>query len=305
MQIGAHVSVAGGLQKAVQKGQAIGADILQIFVSGPQSYRTTDYSDSQIEEFKKLYHSVGFGGLFLHAIYLINLASDRLDLVERSKASLIHYMQMGDRLGAEGVIVHVGSFNKIKSVSSSRIYSRVNSSDATTDSNIHPLINSVDFNYTQVVESIKYILNKTPKSQKFIIENCAGGKIGKDLDESVLLQKLIDSERVYFCIDTQHLFASGIDVRDEKIFGDWLKDFDRHIGIDRLACIHANDSKSELGSNHDRHENIGMGKIGEVGFSNILRQPLLQHKPFILEVPGYNGNGPDRENIQTLRSLAS
>lgn len=283
MKIGAHVSVAGGLHKAVERGSAIGAKVLQIFVSGPQSYRVTEYSNEQIEEFKKLYQDGRFSGLFLHAIYLINLASPDPRLLDLSKASIIHYMKMGEKLRAEGVIVHVGSHRS------------------------HPqggrLQRSESHDSPGVKNAIEEILSNTPKSQKFIIENCAGGKIGKDLDELELLYKQINNERIAFCIDTQHLFASGVDVADDKTFGEWLSEFDKRIGIDKLACVHANDSKTELGSNHDRHENIGMGKIGKIGFTNILSQQLLHDKPFILEVPGVDGKGPDRENIERFKMV--
>jgi deoxyribonuclease-4 len=181
MVFGAHVSVAGGLQNAIAKGQGIGADILQIFVSPPQSFKTTDYSDEQIVEFKRLYQNAGFSGLFFHAIYLINLASENRDLVELSKKSLIHYLQMGDKLGAVGTIVHLGSYK---------------------DGNLELL-------KTQVVTTIKEILAETRLNQKLIVENCAGKKIGKNLDELVEIHERVGSDRLSFCIDTQHLFAWG------------------------------------------------------------------------------------------------
>ncbi len=284
MQFGAHVSVAGGLHNATSKGKAIGAEVLQIFVSPPQTFRVTDYSDEAIEEFKKLYQTDGFRGLFLHAIYLINLASGNPRLVDLSKASLIHYLKMGDKLGAVGTIVHVGSMSK-----------------KTEERGLK--MDNDDERWSGLIRNIKDVLNQTPPSQKLIIENCAAGKIGKNLDELERLCKQINDERINFCIDTQHLFASGVDVRDYQIFESWLHDFDERIGIDNLACIHANDSKSELGSAHDRHENIGEGKIGQAGFTNILRQPLLQDKPFIIETPGFDQKGPDKENLDRIKML--
>lgn len=275
MQIGAHISIAGGLDKAVERGIAIGAQVLQIFVSAPQSYRVNSYTDKQIEKFKIAYKQAKFGALFFHAIYLLNLASENQRLVNLSIDSLVHYMQMGEKLGAIGTIVHLGSYK---------------------DGNVEALKD-------QVVVAVKKVLEKTPENQKLIIENCAGKKIGKNLDELVELHEEIGSKRISFCIDTQHLFASGVDVRDTKIFGAWLAEFDTRIGINHLACIHANDSKSELGSALDRHENIGMGHIGNTGFKNILAQPLLLNKPFILEVPGIEKKGPDRQNITALISL--
>ncbi len=327
MLIGAHVSVAGGLHNAVEKGTAIGADVLQIFVSGPQSFRTTAYSDSQIEEFKKLYQNAGFRGLFLHAIYLINLASENEDSVERSINSLLHYMNMGDKLGAVGTIVHLGSFG---SLSSRRSSATERSQQILLDEIPHPhsgvpddrgveivaysARNDESDRFERMIQAIKEILSKTPASQKLIVENCAGnptslklrggnGKIGKDLDELVRIHQAVKSERLAFCIDAQHLFASGINVSDREIFGKWLNEFDTRIGIKKLVCIHANDSKTELSSGADRHENIGEGIIGLNGFKNILAQPLLQNIPFILEVPGVDKKGPDKKNIQKLHFL--
>jgi len=115
----------------------------------------------------------------------------------------------------------------------------------------------------------------------------------------------VGDSRLKFCLDTQHLFASGIDVSDSQIFEDWLAQFDKEIGIEKIVCIHANDSKTELGSNHDKHENVGEGKIGEEGFRSILAQPLLQGIPLIIETPGHppTTNGPDEITMKKLRSL--
>ena len=156
----------------------------------------------------------------------------------------------------------------------------------------------------KVAANIIEILKATPKSQGLIIENAAGrSKIGGSLDDLVYLRQKVNSVRLKFCLDTQHLFASGVDVSDYEFFEEYLIEFDRRIGIDKLAVIHANDSKTELGSEHDRHENIGEGKIGRDGFTNILRQSLLQEKPIIIETPGFDNNGPDRENLDRLKKL--
>lgn len=275
MQFGAHVSVAGGLSNAITKGEAIGAEVLQIFVSAPQTFTTTDYSNRDIALFKKMYHNAGFGRLFLHAIYLINLASKNPRLVELSKTSLVHYLEMGSRLGAQGTIVHLGSYK---------------------DGNVEHL-------KTQVIKELKEILDMGPMDSTIIMENCAGKKIGKNLEEIQEIVTAINSDRLKVCIDTQHLYASGINVANREVFGAWLERFDQLIGIENLVCVHANDSKSELGSGYDRHENIGEGLIGLDGFSSILRQPLLADKPFILETPGRNRSGPDKENLNRLKSL--
>src|SRR3989338_3684972 len=228
MYIGAHVTTAGGLGNAVKKGNEIGAEILQIFVSSPQSFRTFNRSDDEIVMFKKMYQSSRFRGLFFHGIYLINLASSNARLVNLSKDSLTYYLKMGDKLGAEGTVVHLGSYGY-----------KVNTDIGITDSERVVL--------DKVAANIIEILKATPKSQGLIIENAAGrSKIGGSLDDLVYLRQKVNSVRLKFCLDTQHLFASGVDVSDYEFFEEYLIEFDRRIGIDKLAVIHANDSKTEL-----------------------------------------------------------
>ena len=144
----------------------------------------------------------------------------------------------------------------------------------------------------QIVSAMKHILSETPESQFLIMENSAGSpRCGSSIEELSYLYNEVKSPRLKVCLDTQHLFASGIDDRDGEILSQWLSDFDKQIGMDNIVCMHANDSKTELGSCHDKHENIGAGFIGEAGFKNILKQPLLAGKPWILEVPGMSGKG--------------
>jgi deoxyribonuclease-4 len=277
MTIGAHVSCSGGLANAIKKGKEIGAEALQIFVSAPQSYRVNHYSDEDIYDFKKAFVENNFRSLFFHGIYLINLASENEFLYQNSISSLIHYLQMGEKLGAIGTIFHTGSYGSEKTREKER----------------------------KVIKGIKEILDQTPANQFLIIENNAGGggRIGVTIEELYRIHKEVNNDRLKFCIDTQHLFASGVDVSNYKIFNEWINKFNEKIGLGHIICIHANDSKTELGSNKDRHENIGEGQIGKKGFKNILRQSLLQDIPFVLEVPGENRKGPDKKNIATLRSL--
>jgi deoxyribonuclease-4 len=278
MKIGAHVSCSGGLINAINKGKEIGAEVLQIFVSAPQSYRVNTYSAEEIEFFKNAFHVNNFKALFFHGIYLINLASENELLYKNSISSLIHYLQMGEKLGALGTIFHTGSYGSEKNPQKER----------------------------KVIEAIKTILNSTPKNQFLIIENNAGGggRIGVSLEELYKMYKEVSDERLKFCIDTQHLFGSGVDVSNYEIFNQWLNNFNKLIGLRHVVCLHCNDSKVELSSNKDRHENIGDGRIGMKGFENILKQPLLQDVPFILEVPGENKKGPDKKNIDIVKNLA-
>jgi deoxyribonuclease-4 len=278
MIIGGHVSIAGGLSKAAVRAAEQGFDALQIFASAPQSFRMQNHSQVEINEFNRLYKEYAFQALFFHAIYLLNLASEKEALVRMSIDSLVGYMNFGEEVSCNGTIVHIGSYKE-------RGFDAVSS---------------------QLVSVIKEVLEKTPASQFLLIENAAGGggRVGAVLEELVFLHKKVNSPRLKFCIDTQHLFATGVDVTSYDEFNSWLTQFDQSIGIEKLTCLHMNDSKTELGSKKDRHENIGKGFIGVDGFKNIARQPLLQYKPFILEVPGMEGKGPDRANMDLLRSLA-
>lgn len=279
MIFGGHVSIAGGIEKAVERAEAQDFRVMQTFASSPRSFSVTNYTNEQINAFNHAFkHSKIVKQLFFHAIYLINLASKKKYLFDLSIKSLIGYLNFGAKINCVGTIFHVGSSKDLE-------FKDVRE---------------------QVVIAIKKILVHTPQSQYLIMESAAGAGnvIGQSLDELAWLYNQVESGRFKVCLDTQHLWASGVDVADKAIFGKWLKKFDQQIGIANLVCLHVNDSKSELGSNLDRHENIGMGLIGKNGFKNILSQPLLQNKPFILEVPGLKGEGPDKANINLLKKLS-
>lgn len=278
MKIGGHVSVAGGLHNAIAKAVGEEFEALQIFVSAPQSFRITNYTEEQIDNFVTLFKEHKFHSLFFHAIYLLNLVSDNKRLVDLSVESLQHYLRMGQRLGSVGTIVHLGSYKS----------------------------GSFEGVKKQLIETISFVTQDAPEGQFLIVENSAagGGKIPANLDEMEFIWQNSDQNKIRFCLDTQHLFAAGIDTSDYSIFEDFLHQFDEKIGMSNVVCIHANDSKSELGSGHDRHENIGEGVIGESGFKNILSQSLLQDIPYILETPGANKSGPNKENKDRLLQLA-
>ena len=279
MIIGGHVSAAGGINKAIERAVAEGLEVMQLFPSPPQSFRPIVHTSNQGKEFHKLWKKAKISSVFFHAIYLLNLATPRHDLLQWSINSVIDYMRFGHYCGTVGSIVHVGNWGK--------------------DQIQNPK------SQTQITEAMKEILKETPEDQYFIMENAAGAtKVGSTLEQLQMLFDGVGSDRLKVCFDTQHAFATGIDVRDTEQFGAWLDDFDTAIGIEHLVCVHANDSKVPLASAKDRHENIGEGSIGRTGFKHILAQPLLRDKPFILEVPGFEDTGPDAKNRKILQSLA-
>jgi deoxyribonuclease-4 len=278
MIFGGHVSAAGGIEKTIERAKSQGFEVMQFFASSPRSYSFPAHSEFSIKEFNRLFKESSLKQHFFHAIYLLNLATSKPELLKISIQSLVDYLNFGDKIGSSGTIFHVGS-------SRERSFAEV---------------------AQQVVEAMQEVLARTPKSQPLIMESAAGAGnvVGQSLEELTVLFKAVNSKRLKLCLDTQHLWASGVNVADYDIFGSWLRRFDQEIGIGNLVCFHANDSKTELGSHRDRHENIGEGLIGKSGFRNILAQPLLKDKPFILEVPGANGTGPDRANLEIMRNLA-
>ena len=279
MIIGGHVSISGGLEKAVARGEKEGFVVIQTFASSPRSFSVTNYTNEQIFAFNQaMKASKTVKQLFFHAIYLINLASNKAYLLNLSIQSLIGYLNFGAKVNCTGTIFHVGSSKEQKFVDVQK----------------------------QVVVAIKQVLAETPKNQLLIMESAAGAGnvIGDSLEELATLFNQVDSSRFKVCLDTQHLYASGVNVSDQQIFSNWLKQFDQQIGIRNLVCLHLNDSKTELDSKRDRHENIGQGLIGKAGFKNILSQPLLQNIPLIMEVPGFNGQGPDKKNLEILQNLS-
>lgn len=269
MIIGGHVSIAGGLDKSVARAVAEEFNAMQIFVSSPRSFKPNIYAEEQIEVFRSAYKAANMQALFFHAIYLVNLGSENEKLHMLSVESLINYLQIGSVLGSNGTIVHIGS-------------------------------GSIE----KICESLTHILDNTPTSQHILVENMASEKrVVYNLEQCLEILAKTNSQRIRFCIDTQHLFASGVDIRDKTTVTSWFDDVERMIGIDKIACIHANDSKTSCGSQHDRHENIGQGEIGLDGMKTFFSDVRTKNIPVILEVPGFEGKGPDKRNKEMLSSL--
>lgn len=275
-RFGAHISAAGGIDRSIERAQAIGAETIQIFGSPPQSLIPPKHSAEEIGRFKEAVKKTGIGPIFLHAPYLINLATPKPDYLKTCISSLTLALRLAETIGSEGVIFHTGS-------SGERSFEEV---------------------LTQVVTAIKQVISNT-SSASLIIENSAGagGTVGDRPEEIGAIIKGVDSSRVKTCLDTEHAFASGYDLRTDLGIGAMLADWDREIGLDRLVVLHANDSKIPLGGNRDRHENIGEGLIGRDGFRLMKENEVLGRLPWILEVPGFADAGPDKDNLDILRSL--
>ena len=276
--IGAHVSASGGIWKAVERACSIGAEALQIFISGPQSYMFKPLEQEDIDRFVDAYVKAEMKGLFFHSIYLINLASQDRQKHHLAKHSLVNYLIANAQLKGDGVVTHIGTQTGCDS-------------------------------YDQAIETIQFginwVLEKTPPESTLILEVTAGtgNTIGSKYEHLRDIRLGVkDLDRVKTCWDTQHTFASGYDIVHD--LDGVLDEYDRLVGIETLKVIHCNDSKVEFDSHKDRHENIGMGKIGDEVFKKLLHNERLRNLPFILEVPGVDGkSGPDRENIERMRGL--
>jgi deoxyribonuclease-4 len=224
-----------------------------------------------------------------HGLYLMNLGAPDAEVPTGPKSkgktrnifrtsieSLIQHLEIGDRLGLAGVVLHVGS-----------------SKGSTYEEAVG-----------RIGQGIAEAFDQAGGSTMVYLENTAGAgdTIGRTFEQLKDVFDAVDSpDRLGFCLDTQHLFASGFPIHEEAGIDRVLDDFDHIVGIDRLRCLHLNDSKTELGSNRDRHENLGDGLIGEDGFRRVLGHPALQGLPVVLEVPGLEGNGPDAENMARAR----
>jgi deoxyribonuclease-4 len=279
---GAHVSTAGGLLSALGRAEAIGADLLQVHTQSPRAWRPAGYPGEVLAEYAAAVAAHRqLQATICHASYLINLATGEEELLERSRSCLVTNLEVATRMGARGLVLHVGShrgagFHGVLAAVASELSSALDKSEATLGA----------------------------ASCRLLLENTAGagGTIGRSFEElAELVEACGDDRRLGVCLDTQHLFASGVCFESLEEADAVVDDFDRTIGLDRLGCIHLNDSKVPLGTNRDRHENLGEGHIGTKALGSLLSHPALQAVPAVLEVPGPESKGPGSRDIRTAR----
>jgi len=277
MLIGAHVSASGGLSKAVVRGVETGSRAIQIFHQSPRMWRPTAYSEADFEQFRVDLEASPVKTVVIHAVYLINCASKEREIRARSIASLTHALRVGDGIGATGVVLHAGSRKgEPHAASMKRAGKAIAAALADTD------------------------------SCPVLLENTAGtqGPLGRDFGE---LAELIDlaggGARLGACLDCCHLLASGFEIRDPESLSAVVEEFDSEVGLERLRCLHVNDSKIPLGGNRDRHANLGEGELGKAGIATFLSEPRFDGLPALLEVPGPDGHGPDRSEIDLAKQL--
>lgn len=277
LKIGAHVSSAVQLGLSVGRAKEIGANCFQFFLSPPQQWVKSKHEEVEIEDFKTKVTEGGMGPNFIHGTYLINLATEKSEHLEKSISWLDYALNLAERLDVTGIIFHTGSHGG----------------------------RGFENTLTQIAQSLNTLLQKSGKCF-LILENSAGagGNIGGPFSQLGKILKIVKSDRLKICLDTCHGFAAGYDLRSDKGISTTLAEFDQEIGLKNLVAIHANDTKFDLGSKKDRHENIGEGFLGREGFKNLLNHKSLRSLPFILEVPGFEGKGPDKKNIDILSALA-
>jgi deoxyribonuclease-4 len=284
MRIGAHVSTAGGLEKGIERAQAMGAETIQIFGSPPQSWRRKAHFPGEAEAFREQAAAADIRPVFIHGVYLVNLATSNPENLIKSEDALIADMVLSSAIGAKGVIFHIGSHRGAG-------YEAV---------------------FGQIVGSVRRVLAETPEDSWLILENSAGmgDSVGRKFSELAAIMKEVASPRLKVCFDTQHAFSAGYDVATADGLAATLNELEREVGLAHLVAIHANDSKCPLGGGVDRHENIGEGHIGRAGFEVIMAHPAFRDQPFLLEVPGFpeegkKPEGPDKENVDRLKKIAA
>jgi deoxyribonuclease IV len=275
--IGGHVSSSGGIHTAIDRAEAIGAEAVQIFTQSPRMWRPTNHDSANIERFKERVAEVGLHGVVCHALYLVNLSAPDDAIYEKSVTALRSSVDVACKIDADAVVFHVGSH----------------------------LGAGFEAGLERVVPALAQCLESCSEQTWLLIENTAGagGTIGRSIEELAALVDALDRHpRIGICLDSCHLWASGYDVTDPAVLDDVLDRVDREIGLDRLRALHVNDSKTPLGSNRDRHDNVGEGLMGE-GLGTFLAHPRLQGLPALLEVPGPDNHGPDAGQIAAAKAL--
>jgi deoxyribonuclease-4 len=277
MLVGAHVSPAGGLYRAIERGSELGARAIQIFNQSPRAWRPTDYHAEDFERFCEAQAASEIGAVLIHAVYLVNCASDDPEIRTKSLASLTHSLRVGDAIGAHAVIVHPGSAKA---------------------GPVGPAIDRAG----QLFAAALADSERCPLH----LENTAGagGTLGRSFDElAALIEAGGGDPRLGLCLDSCHLLASGYEIRTPAALAAVLDDCERALGPRRLGSLHLNDSQTPLGSNRDRHANIGDGELGLDGARAFVNEPRFADLPCVLETPGPDRSGPTAEEVALVVSL--
>jgi deoxyribonuclease IV len=277
MLIGAHVSTAGGLARAVERGVEFDCEAIQIFHQSPRMWRPTAYGEDDFAACREAMDGSQIEAVVIHAVYLINCATKDRSIRRKSLASLKQALRVGDGIGAVGVVLHAGARKGEPHAPSVKRAGRV-IRQALEDSEHCPLL----------------------------LENTAGtqGPLGKNFDELAQLTEAAGGGgRLGTCLDCCHLFAAGFDIGSKRALAGVLAEHDAKVGAERLRCVHVNDSKVPFGSNRDHHANLGQGEMGRGPLRVFLSAPRFGDLPALIETPGPDGHGPDRREVRTAKRL--
>ncbi len=274
MNVGAHVSVAGGVEKAVERQTEIGGSCGQIFAGSPRTWSVAEYEDEEAEEFREAREDSGQGPYVVHSTYLVNLATPKDDLWEKSKNCIQKELDAAGALGVEYVVFHPGAHT-----GSGR-----------------------DSGVDRIVEAVHEL--DIPDDVTLLFENTAGKgtTLGKEFEELARMNDETADEDTAVCIDTCHAHAAGYDLSDDGEFEEMVEELDSTVGVEDVQVLHLNDSKDPLGSEKDNHQHIGEGEIGDEGFANVVNHPELSEKPMVLETPVTDDRGY-ADNLEHLLGL--
>ncbi|HEY6550324.1 MAG TPA: deoxyribonuclease IV [Solirubrobacterales bacterium] len=277
MLIGAHVSTAGGLANAIERGEKRGCESIQIFHQSPRMWRPTSYGEDDFAAFREAMAASSVEAVVIHAVYLINCATIDKELRKKSLTSLTHALRIGDGIGAAGVVLHPGAQKGEPHGPSMKRAAKVIAA-ALRDSDTCPLL----------------------------LEQTAGhkGLLGRDFDETAeLIERAGSGKRLGLCLDSCHLFVQGYDVTNPEHLAAVADEADAKVGLERLGALHVNDAAAPLGSCRDRHANIGKGEMGRKGLAAFLSEPRFEGLPATLETPGPEKKGSSKAEVQLAKRL--
>ncbi|HVC07551.1 MAG TPA: deoxyribonuclease IV [Solirubrobacterales bacterium] len=277
MLIGAHVSTAGGLHTAIERGVERDCNSIQIFHQSPRMWRPTKYGPDDFAAFREAMDRSPVEAVVIHAVYLINCATKDRELRQKSLTSLTHALRIGEAIGSRGVVLHPGAQKG------------------------EPLGPSMK-------RAAKVIAAALAESEEcpLLLEQTAGhkGLLGRDFDQTAELIELAGgAQRLGLCLDSCHLFVQGYDITDEAHLAAVLDEAEEKVGLERLGCVHVNDAAAPLGSCRDRHANIGEGEMGRRGLAAFLSEPRFEGLPATLETPGPQRKGTDAKEVQAAKRL--
>ncbi len=281
MFLGAHIGIAGGWPEAVAQAREIGCDSMQVFSKSPRSWNGPPIPPDSATAFRAAVARRGIRRVLVHHGYLANLAHPRPDALRQSRAALDDELARAELLGADGLVLHPGAH----------------------------LGSGPDAGIASIVASLNAAFDRSPGQVRVLLENAAGQgtTLGRSFDELArMIAGVREASRIGVCIDTCHLFASGLDFRSPEAYGERIDEIAGSIGLESVRAFHLNDAQAPLGSHRDRHANIGSGEIGADGFRGWVRDPRWAETPGVLETPlDDRGYALYAEDLGRLREVAA